>query len=278
MTGPKLALLVGEGGLPGELVQVLSWSDRDWRILALEPHVPRLDVPVRRFRFETLGTVLADLRAEGVEEVCLAGRIERPQIDPARIDAATLPLVARVQALIQPGDDSVARAARALFEDAGLRIVAAHDVAPHLMPDAGVIGPRALDDAAQADADRAAEVLAALGPLDVGQAAVAAGGHILAVEAIPGTDAMLEALAHYDGWRPRGGLLFKAPKVGQDRTIDVPAIGPDTVTRAADAGLDWIAVAAGGVMVLDRAEVEARLNHTGLGLWIRAADAPVPSP
>ena len=51
---------------------------------------------------------------------------------------------------------------------------------------------------------------------------------------------------------PKGarGVLFKGPKPGQDRRLDLPAIGPETVRGAAAAGLAGVAVEAGGVMIL----------------------------
>ena len=50
----------------------------------------------------------------------------------------------------------------------------------------------------------------------------------------------------------RSGVLVKRPKPGQELRIDLPAIGPDTVRRAADAGLAGIAVLAGGTLAAGR--------------------------
>ena len=65
------------------------------------------------------------------------------------------------------------------------------------------------------------------------------------------------------------GVLYKAPKPGQDRRIDLPAIGPGTVERAAAAGLAGIAVEAGGVMILGFAATVAAADAAGLFLWAR---------
>ena len=77
-------------------------------------------------------------------------------------------------------------------------------------------------------------------------------GLCLAVEALPGTDAMLAAVAEIaaslrpDPGRGRG-LFYKAPKPGQDRRIDLPALGVETIRRAAAAGLGGVAWQAGAV-------------------------------
>ena len=65
------------------------------------------------------------------------------------------------------------------------------------------------------------------------------------------------------------GVLYKAPKPSQDRRIDLPALGPDTVAQAARAGLAGIAWAAGGVLLLDRDAAIAAAEDAGLFLWAR---------
>ena len=79
-------------------------------------------------------------------------------------------------------------------------------------------------------------VINALARLDVGQAAVVAKGHVLAVEAAVSTDAMLVRCAELRPWgerchRERVGVLVKAPKSGQDERVDVPADRPEDGTH-----------------------------------------------
>jgi DUF1009 family protein len=139
-----------------------------------------------------------------------------------------------------------------------------------LAPDGAFAGP-APDEAAQADIARARELAAAIGALDVGQGAVVAQGVCLGLETIQGTDALLDFVAATpQRLRPesgRAGVLYKGPKPGQDWRMDLPAIGPETVRRAADAGLAGIAVRAGGVLVLGREATVAAAERAGLFLW-----------
>jgi UDP-2,3-diacylglucosamine hydrolase len=83
----------------------------------------------------------------------------------------------------------------------------------------------------------------------------------------------------WQAWRPargpaprtraRAGLVYKAPKPGQDRRVDLPALGPQTVARAAAAGLGGIAWEAGGVILIDRAAMVDAAQAAGLFLWAR---------
>lgn len=254
----RLALIVGEDALPATLAAALPPG---WIARHLEGHPP-VGIASEPFRIERLGTLIAELRAAGVDEVCFAGRIARPPLDPTMLDAATLPLVPRILAAIRAGDDGALRAVVATFEEAGMRVRGAHEIAPTLLdiPEAGVP-----TDRDRVDIARAAAIHAVLAPLDVGQGCVVAGGQVLAIETLPGTDWMLASLTHFPA-KPAGGVFYKAAKAGQDRRIDIATIGPETVSHAAAAGLGGIAVVRGDVLVLDPDGIRERLVETGLFL------------
>ena len=222
-------------------------------------------------RFETLGAVFDELRAAGVDRVVLAGALSRPAFDPARLDAVTAGLLPGLMAAMHGGDDGLLRHVIAMFEAQGFAVIGAHEVVPDLTAGPGYLAGPAPDATQDADTDRALAILAALGPLDVGQGAVVAGGLCLGVETLQGTDAMLRFVADTPaGLKPAGGVLVKAPKPGQDLRVDMPAIGPGTVRAAAGAGLSAIVIAAGQVLLIDRPGLMAAADAAGITLRARA--------
>ncbi|MGY3615498.1 DUF1009 family protein [Bradyrhizobium sp. USDA 10063] len=142
-------------------------------------------------------------------------------------------------------------------------MVGIKDVAPDLLMPEGCITRAMPTGSASADIARGREVLAALGPFDIGQAAVVINGHVVAVEDIEGTDGLLARVARLraDGRirAPSGcGVLVKAPKSGQDLRYDLPTVGPRTVEGVARAGLAGIAVIAGNTLAAEpQAMIEA---------------------
>lgn len=287
-----LALIAGTGDLPLALIARLPDRPLICAMAGFRPAV----TPDVTFRIEHLGSFLSELKERGVREVCMAGAVKRPVIDPAEIDAATLPLVPRIADAIAKGDDGALRAIIAIFEDAGLRVKAAHEIAPDLLPKAGVLtgGPITLDH--RQDAVLAEQTLDEMGHADVGQSCIVRGGRVLAREGQSGTDAMINRFASesdplwaaVDGmgavlssaaeWLSgpdgeptdaRGALLFKGPKPGQDRRADLPVIGVQTAKGAVAAGFAGIVIAQDGVMVLDLPSVLEVLKEAGLFLWVR---------
>lgn len=263
-----LALIAGTGGLPFALVTSLAQRGEPAPLICemrgFQADVPA-DLPRLPFRMETLGSFLADLRARGVTRLCLAGAVARPQIDPAAIDAATAPLVPRLMAAMAQGDDGALRAFIAIFEETGLRLCAAHDIAPDLLPPAGAMTRGVPTDSQLAVLPLAHAALAEMASRDIGQSCILAAGQVIATERQDGTDAMISARQ----W-PVGAFLYKAPKPGQDRRADLPVIGPDTARNAIQHGLSGIVIAQGGVMVLDRAAICEELDAAGGFLWVEA--------
>ncbi len=259
-----LALIAGMGALP----KALSASQAEKPLVcSLEGFLPDGLSPDVVFRLEQLGTFLIDLKARGVHEVCFAGAIRRPQIDPAAIDADTMPLVPIISEAIGSGDDGALRAVMSLFEDQGFTIRSADELAPDLLPGVGVLGRHQVLEASEADAARAERLMETLSEEDVGQACIVANGQVLAIEAVFGTDWMLASMKNRpDG---KGGIFYKSPKLGQDRRADLPLIGPDTAMACAEVGLNGIVIEAGGVMVLGRENLIARCDAAGLFLWVR---------
>lgn len=263
----KTAIIAGEGGLAPAIAAHLP----DAPVFALEGFAP--PIPATPFRLERLVPFLDHLLDQGIERVVFAGAVRRPALDPEQFDPRTAQLVPRILMAMQSGDDAALRTVLDIFEESGLTVAGIEDIAPDLIPGEGLLSGEP-SDADRTDATRAAEILTALGPLDLGQGCVVAQGLCLAIETLPGTAAMLEFAARHQSLRanPKGGrgVFYKAPKPGQDRRIDLPTIGPDTVDQAASAGLAGIVWQAGGVIVLDRDEIIRRAQQTGLFLWSRS--------
>ena len=258
MAEAPLAIIAGRGDLPRLIAEECRSRGRPHYVVRL----PGVDLgwadghPAISAVFEKPGRLFADLRKAGVAEVTFAGGIRRPELNPLRFDLKMLTLAPKVLAGLKAGDDSTLRLVAGIFEKEGLRLVGAHEILTSLVAPEGVL-------------TRARRIARALGRVDVGQAAVVAQGICLGVESIQGTDALLAFVAETGrGFRPDAaggqGVLYKAPKPGQDWRLDLPAIGPETVGRAAAAGLAGLAVEAGGVLLLDREGLIAAADAAGL--------------
>lgn len=260
----RLAIIAGRGDLPGALARACPDA-----LLVSFSNVDGVSVPqaMRHLetRFEHLGSLFARLRGEGVGEVVFAGAMERPCLAPGALDAPTRALIGDLEAAMAGRDDALMRWVVALFEDEGFVVRGGHQVAPDLLAPAGMALGVAMDEAAAADGEEGARILAALAPLDLGQAVVVEAGQCLGIETLQGTDALLDFVAATPTRLRRGrGVLVKLPKAGQELRLDMPVIGPDTLEGLARAGLAGMVVQVGGVLVLERARLAEQAQRLGL--------------
>jgi DUF1009 family protein len=216
---------------------------------------------VQRFRHHWIsvgqvGKAEKLFRAENCRDLVFIGTLVRPALSEIRLDWGTVRVIGRVWAAFRGGDDHLLSGIGRILEQDGFRMVGIKDVAPDLLMPAGCISRAAPDENAVADIARGREVLRALSPFDIGQAAIVIDGHVVGVEDIEGTDGLLARVARL---RAEGrirakasrGVLVKAPKSGQDLRFDLPTMGPRTVEGAAAAQLAGIAIVAGNTIVVE---------------------------
>ena len=259
-----LALIAGRGRLPAE---VAAAQEVPPLVCAYEGVTVEGLVPDVTFRLETLGTLLVVLGEKGVTRVCFCGGIDRPGLDPSKLDAETMALVPLFQKALAAGDNGALQILKEIFEQTGFEVLGADALLPELLAEQGVLSEAWPDAQMRRDAARGEAVLAGLAPLDIGQACVIGAEQVLGVEAMGGTDHLLSSLpAKARGMR---AILCKGPKQGQIREIDMPTIGPATIEAAHRAGLAGVVVDAGDVIVLEREECARLADSYGMVLWSR---------
>ena len=208
-------------------------------------------------------------RAENCREVLFIGTLLRPPITQLRLDWQTIKLMPHMVRSYRGGDDKLLSGVARVAESGGLRVVGVKEVAPEVFVPEGVLGRHVPSERDKADIARALTMIGALGPFDVGQAAVVANNNVLAVEAAEGTDNMLLRIAELRKLGRvtaplRVGVLVKAPKTGQDRRFDLPSIGPRTLENIARAGLAGLAVTAGSTMIAEADQAIAAADRAGV--------------
>ncbi|MBM1556710.1 UDP-2,3-diacylglucosamine diphosphatase LpxI [Sulfitobacter mediterraneus] len=259
-----LALIAGRGDLPAK---VAAAQDQPPLICGYDGMLPDLVGVDLTFRLETLGTLLVQLGERGITKVCFCGAIDRPALDPSKLDAETLPLVPLFQKALAAGDNGALQILMQIFEQTGFKVVGADELLPELVAQQGVLSDKWPDAQMRKDAAKGEAVLAGLAALDIGQACVIGREQVLGVETIGGTDHLLSTLPPET--KGACAILCKGPKEGQIREIDMPTIGPNTLTAAHAAGLAGVVVDAGDVIILEQDRCAALADELGLVLWVR---------
>ena len=274
----KLGIVAGGGDLPLSLAKACEADGTPFAVLRLAGFADESTAAYRGLDagIGEVGKIVRLLKGEGCDALVMAGNVARPNFAAVKPDWRGAALLPKVVAAARRGDDALLTVLVEAFEAEGFTVVGADEVAGGLIVEAGPLGAQAPTACDWTDIVKAAAVLEALGPFDVGQGAVVRNGLVLAVEAAEGTDAMLARCAALpaalNGREPGDaeggrGVLVKRPKPGQELRVDLPTIGVATVRGAAEAGLAGVAVAAGAALVMNRPAVIAAANEAGLFVY-----------
>lgn len=267
--GEALGLIAGEGPWPVELAELAAGEGLRPVIAAISA---RWDARLEKYPFEkfSIGEIArasAFLRGHGARRVLASGKIAWPKPWNLRLDSEGWRVLLRI--IPRWGrEDSALRELAAGFRRQGLKRTTPAEMWPQLTAGEGRIGAHEPGPADAADVEVAWAAVADMGVRDRGQAAVARGGAVIAREGHGHTDAMLKSVPPVT---PPSGVLAKRMKPQQDRRLDPPVIGPDTVAGAARAGLRGLIVEAGGVLIAERARTLALADAKGLFIWGRRA-------
>jgi DUF1009 family protein len=269
--GP-LAVICGGGSLPFAVADAVANRGRRVVLFPIEGSADPVRVAAYQHHWASLarfGWFCRVARTEGCRDVVFIGSVIRPAIWQLRPDLKTIRLLPRIATLFRGGDDRLLSGIGSIFEEHGFRVVGAHEIAPEILMPEGALGRERPTAREAADIEKGMALLNATSPFDVGQAAVILDGRVIAVEAAEGTDGMLARVAEL---RRKGelpgrsghGVLIKAAKRGQDRRLDLPSIGPQTVQGVKGAGLAGIAVTAGSAVIAEPDRIAAAADREKL--------------
>lgn len=268
----KLGIIAGGGALPLRVAAACRARGESLHVIRLEGAADQEwdDWPGDDCGIGEAGKILRLLKEQGCDAVVFAGMVRRPNFKTLKVDWRGAALLPKVIASAARGDGALLSVLVETVEAEGMFVIGAEEVVQEVVARKGVIGSHAPEEKDLNDLSKAAQIIEALGPFDIGQAAVVADGLALAIEAAEGTDKMLDRcaqlLAEEEALQPCG-VLMKRPKPGQELRIDLPVIGPETIRRAKAAGLRGVAVEAGVAIIIDRDEVVKLADQAGLFVY-----------
>ncbi|MEP7455577.1 UDP-2,3-diacylglucosamine diphosphatase LpxI [Phyllobacterium sp. SB3] len=268
----RTAIIAGNGSLPVAVAASLRKNGDNPLIINIKGEAdPELYASEHaEISIVELGGLMKILKSENITNVVLAGGIKhRPEFRAAlKPGNGNLVALYRFMRAFRLGDDGLLRAVVATIESYGFRVLGAHEIVPDILaPAPGTITRKKPTQEGIENIQAARKAAVLIGSLDIGQAAIAIGRRVVALEGVEGTDAMLQRVADLRQAKRinrKGGVLVKCAKPQQEVRADLPAIGVSTVENAVKAGLNGIAVEAGRTLILAYGETIAAANAAGL--------------
>jgi len=265
----QLCLIAGAGRLPAEAAHCLGARGHEPIGIAFEgltdPSIASAVAELRWHRLGQLEALVRDLRELGIDRLLMVGKVPKSALFGA---SAMVELDARATELIRGasdlGDETLMSILCGWLEEQGFEILGQDAVLTELLVAPGVLGRRAPDGGESADLAFGRPIARRLGEVGIGQCVVVRDRAVLAVEAMEGTDETIRRAGRLGG---EGATVIKMARPGQDRRLDLPAVGPETIRVMQEAGARALALEAGSCLVLEREETIAAADRAGIALW-----------
>ena len=271
MTSP-IGIIAGAGDFPLLAARGVRAQGRKVVICGFVGHTdPALAKEADAFAMLHLGQLsklITFMKTHGVRELCFAGAISKPKALDLRPDLRVMKLLFSLRG---KGDDAILRTLAAELEGEGLYVIQASTLVPELCAAQGVLSARRPTEEEWGDIRFGWPIAQTVGQLDIGQAIVVRSGIVVAVEALEGTDAILERGGQLGG---KGCTLVKIFKPGQDERLDQPAIGSRTIEIMARCGYVCLAYQAGKTLFFEQEKALALANKANIAIVGLPAEGP----
>ncbi|MBL0702187.1 MAG: UDP-2,3-diacylglucosamine diphosphatase LpxI [Desulfosarcina sp.] len=250
----KIGIIAGSGQFPIIFSQAAKAKGYSVYVAAyLKEADPLLKELVDEIEWLHLGQVkrlIKFFKKNNVREAVIIGAIKKTRLfTDVRPDIKAISIIARMK---HTHDDGILSAFAAAIEKEGIKIRPSTFLIPELLAEPGIWTKRKPSKTEKKDIKIGWEIAKEIGRFDIGQSVVVAGGSVLAVEAVDGTDATIKR----GGELGKGDIVVvKVCKPGQDTRFDVPAIGLQTIETMYAAGARTLAIEAGKAIVFDRQQM-----------------------
>jgi hypothetical protein len=125
----------------------------------------------------------------------------------------------------------------------------------------------------QYDIKKAIEFHKIISKADIGQSLIVSNGLCIAIETLPGTDAMIEFVLNFKNTNKEirnssKGILFKSLKVSQDPRFDFPVVGEKTLRNIRNAKINGLALFENRLILLNKEKLIKLANELDLFIFV----------
>ena len=273
----RLGLIAGNGAFPFLVLDAARRLGHAVTIIAVEQEAsPDLQAAAARepraefywVALGQLGRAIELMRASGVTRAVMAGQVKHTSIF-----SGTMPdrlLLSVLLKLRSRNTDALISAVADVLRDHGIELLDSTAYLTPLLARPGVLTARQPTEEERDDLAFGYRMADQIAGLDIGQTLAVKSAAVVAVEAMEGTDAVIERAGRLAG---PGTRIVKVAKPNQDMRFDVPVVGVPTIEAMRLAGATALSVDAGRALLLDGDDAIRAADAAGICIVGRAREA-----
>ena len=257
-------MIAGNGRFPLLALETArGLGDEVVAIAIREEASPEIETLAARCHWISLGELsrlIEILKQEGITEVIMAGQVKHASIfSSIRPDWRLFKLLTSLR---EKNTEALIGGVANVLAGEGIHLTDSTILLKPLLAGLGVLTKRSPSTDEQRDISYGRRIANALAGLDVGQSVAICDRACVAVEAMEGTDAMLQRAAVLVNGRPL--RLVKVSHRRRHLLFDVPVAGPRTIEVMKTTGTTALAIDAGRTLLLDREPMIQSANEAGI--------------
>jgi DUF1009 family protein len=262
----KYGLIAGNGQFPVMVLQSAKQQNIEVVVAAIKeetyPEIESYGYPVHWLGLGELGKLIKIFRNSGVHKAIMAGQVKHVQIFGSSLPDLTM--IRLLASLKQKNTDSLIGGVARILEQAGISLVDSTTLLkPHMIPE-GILTRRGLNDSEKSDAEYGRPIAQQIASMDIGQTIVVRDRAVVAVEAMEGTDAVIQRAGNLV--HRKSMTVIKVSKPKQDMRFDIPVVGLSTIKNMIAFGATALVIDAQRTLVLDREDMVKTANKNNIAV------------
>ena len=197
--------------------------------------------------------ILRYLKKNNIDNIIMVGKVNRPSIKDVKFDLNTLSII-KDFLLESQGDDQLLSTISKFFLKKGYPLFDWVNECPELFSNEIYLTKKKPTKKAILNKDKGIKIFNNFGKIDIGQSLIIQNQLVLGIEAIEGTDELINRCAKYKKAGDKG-ILIKLSKYNQNLYLDVPTIGIMTIENIKRANFEGIYLEKNKCIIINKEKV-----------------------
>ena len=233
-----IGLIFGETELPKYILKKIKKKHKYLIIDLTKRKIFKKDKNSYSVSIGQFGKIISILKSNNCKQVLFAGKVAKPDFKSLKLDLKAIYYMPKIITSSKLGDAAILKQIISIFLKEKVRTVSSNKFTPEITLSKGnytIIQPNEDD---KRDIRLGEKALKRTGNFSYVQGAICRNNKIIALEGSGGTRKMIKQVKKIS--KLPNGILIKYPKKKQDRRIDLPTIGLDTLKQCKTAGIKGI--------------------------------------
>ena len=261
-----IGLIFGETDFPKYIYKKIKNKKRYTIIDLTNKNFFKKDKNSHKVSIGQFGKILYILKGKKCKKVLFAGKVNKPKFSKLKLDFKGVYYISKIIKKSKTGDVAILKEIINIFKKEGIQTISSTFFTPEINFSRGNYTKYKPDINDKKDIKNAIKFLNKSKPYNYIQAAVGRDNSVI-LEKRKGTQDMLRRIKKKKNIS--NGVLVKFPKKKQDKRLDLPTIGLNTLKQCKSAGLKGIVLKHKNNIFLDQAKVINFANKNEMFILVK---------